>query len=59
MLPLTGDIIKLSQYLDVELNKRMAAYEEECTASHYEDLAQVTLAKLITFNKRRSVKQSG
>jgi len=36
----TGDIIKLSKYLDVELKKRMAAYEEECTASIFEDLAK-------------------
>jgi len=54
VLPLTGDIIKLSKYLDVELPKRTAAYEGECTAVNYEELVHVTLAKLITFNKRRS-----
>jgi len=45
------DIIKLSKYLDVELPKRTAAYEGECTAVNYEELVHVTLAKLITFNK--------
>lgn len=54
VLPLTGDIIKLSKYLDVELKEKTASYEQECTAVHYEELVQVTLAKLITFNKRRS-----
>ena len=52
VLPLTGDIIKLSKYLNSEIKARTTAYEEQPNALHYDELVHVTLAKLITFNKR-------
>jgi len=52
VLPLTSDIIKVSNYLDSEIKARTTAYEEQHTALCYEELVCVTLAKLITFNKR-------
>lgn len=54
LLPLTSDIMKLSNYLDSEIKVRMTAYEEQHTAFSYAQLVHVTLAKLITFNKRRA-----
>ena len=54
LLPLTSDIIKLSNYLDSEIKARTTACEEQHTALHYEELVCVTSAKLITFNKRRA-----
>jgi len=42
VLPLTGDIIKLSNYLNSEIQTRMTAYEEQPNAVHYEELHHVS-----------------
>jgi len=49
-LPLTADVVKLTQYLSVEANKQAAILGN--TDAYY-SLTQLLLAKLILFNRKR------
>ena len=53
-LPLTEDVVKLNEYLDIEGNKQAITLEEHSDAAEaYATLIQVVLAKVITFNRKR------
>lgn len=54
VLPLTEDLKKLKEYLDSEMKSRILAFQKERSSSNYDQLVNVTLTKLISFNKRRS-----
>lgn len=53
-LPLTNDVIKLNEYLDVEINQGIQTLTDSICNSNWSQLSEVTLARLIIFNKRRS-----
>ena len=53
-LPLTSDLVKLKEYLDARISTLTAALHQSPCYNSWRSLAEVTLAKLTLFNKRRS-----
>ena len=47
-------LIAIHTYLENVVGKCAIEYQADCTASKYNELVNVTLTKLITFNKRCS-----
>lgn len=54
LLPLTSDLIKLTQYMDSEINKNRTNLSKVPSKENWTSLAILTLGKIILFNKRRS-----
>lgn len=50
LLPITGDLLKLNNFLDTGINNIM----ENLSSTNYTKLVSMTLARIIMFNKRRS-----
>ncbi|KAL2085049.1 hypothetical protein ACEWY4_020567 [Coilia grayii] len=53
LLPLTDDVKKLHSYLDEKENEYRDGLSLESSTTNWSKLAQVTLAKVILFNRRR------
>lgn len=54
LLPLTGDLIKLNNYIDAEIKILMEGIAKYCSLKIWYRLATFVLARIILFNKRRS-----
>lgn len=54
LLPITSDLIKLSQYIDSEMKKDRIMLTDFPSHQNWNSLAVLTLGKIILFNKRRS-----
>ena len=52
-IPLTSDIMKLSNYLTSEIKDKVQKGIREMNWNIYSQLAKLTLCKIVTFNKRR------
>lgn len=50
LLPVTSDLVKLNNFLDSEIRKA----KDNRSSLNYSNLASLTLARIIMFNKRRS-----
>ena len=50
LLPITSDLVKLSNFLEFEMKKT----KENQSSENYVKLASLTLSRIILFNKRRS-----
>lgn len=53
LLPFTEDVQNLHCYLAEKQQEHLTALKEEVSASKWKDLAKVTLAQVILFNRRR------
>ena len=53
LIPLTRDIQKLQTYLDEEMSARRTELENRASASAHKAFAEVVLARLMLFNRRR------
>jgi hypothetical protein len=54
MLPVTSDLLKLRNYLELEMSDLVQTLQEGPSRAVWKSLAKVMLARLIIFNKRRS-----
>jgi len=54
LIPLTGDIQKLNQYIAAESKKWQDQLQSNTDAESWQALAKVTLASIILFNRRRT-----
>ncbi|XP_067350286.1 uncharacterized protein [Channa argus] len=54
LLPFTQDVQNLHCYLSGKQRKQLNALKEEPSPSNWKDLARVTLAQVILFNRRRA-----
>lgn len=54
LLPLTSDIIKINEFINVNIHKYRIELEQSLSAEKWQSLAYITLARIILFNKRRS-----
>ncbi|KAK3932766.1 Hemoglobin subunit beta [Frankliniella fusca] len=52
-LPDKDDTIKLADYLETHTEKAMKSLEDTQTSKHFNDLTQVTLARILVFNRKR------
>ena len=53
LIPLTGDVQELHQYLDTELASRKARLQVEASPMTHKAFAEVVLSRLMLFNRRR------
>lgn len=54
LLPVTGDLIKLSKFLEFMIQETKKDMEREKCFQNWSKLASLTLSRIILFNKRRS-----
>ncbi|KAI4470857.1 hypothetical protein MML48_1g16811 [Holotrichia oblita] len=54
LLPLTSDLLTLAKYMDREILLLNTTIRYKCTQASWNNLAVLTLARIILFNKRRS-----
>ncbi|KAJ8943299.1 hypothetical protein NQ314_009788 [Rhamnusium bicolor] len=54
LLPITGDLIKLSKFLEFMIQETKNDMEREKSFQNWSKLASLTLSRIILFNKRRS-----
>lgn len=54
LLPITGDLIKLSKLLEFMIQETKSDMQREKIFSNWSKLASLTLSRIILFNKRRS-----
>ncbi|XP_025834091.1 uncharacterized protein LOC112905601 isoform X2 [Agrilus planipennis] len=54
LLPVTGDLIKLSKFLEFMIQETKKNMEREKSFQNWSKLASLTLSRIILFNKRRS-----
>lgn len=53
LIPFTQDVLKLHSYLSEKQQQHLNALKEEVSPTNWKDLAKVTLAQVILFNRRR------
>ncbi|CAG9760301.1 unnamed protein product [Ceutorhynchus assimilis] len=54
LLPITGDLIKLSKFLEFMIQETKNDLERDHSFQNWSKLASLTLSRIILFNKRRS-----
>ena len=58
IIPVTSDLVKLKEYLDSQMVKLTAVVSENPTYSEWRNLCEITLARIVLMNKRRSSEAS-
>lgn len=53
LLPLTSDLLKLNKYISEQIDSRMRELTNTPDKNKWHNLAKITLARIVLFNKRR------